>query len=64
MISAGKHTAAYTSDGLAKPAGWVPSVTEQQMIMKELSVGSPDADTDVQALSGSAFFLFLCTCKI
>jgi hypothetical protein len=52
MIGAGTHTAAYVPDGIAKPAGWAPSVTEQQMIMKELSMGSSDADADVQALSG------------
>ena len=52
MIGAGTHTAAYVPDGNAKPAGWAPSVTEQQMIMKELSVGSSDADADIQALSG------------
>ena len=60
MISAGTHTTAHISDGIAKPAGWAPSVTEQQMIMRELSVGSADADTDVHALSGSVskyFFL-------
>jgi protein JSN1 len=51
MIGSGTHTSAIISDGLAKPAGWAPSVTEQQMIMKELSVGSNDADADVQALS-------------
>lgn len=52
MISSGLHNAAYIPDGLAKPAGWTPSVTEQQMIMKEISVGAQDADADIQALSG------------
>ncbi|KAF8892591.1 hypothetical protein BD779DRAFT_1771131 [Infundibulicybe gibba] len=51
MIASGTHTSAYINDGLAKPPGWAPSVTEQQMIMKQLSVGSNDADTDIQALS-------------
>ncbi|THH09485.1 hypothetical protein EW146_g8674 [Bondarzewia mesenterica] len=51
MISAGTHNTAYVSDGTAKPAGWTPSVTEQQMIMKELAGGSPDADADIQALA-------------
>jgi protein JSN1 len=51
MIGSGTHTAAYLPDGMAKPAGWAPSVTEQQMIMKELSAGSTDADSDIQALS-------------
>jgi protein JSN1 len=54
MIGSGTHTSAYIPDGIAKPAGWAPSVTEQQMIMKELSAGSSDADADIQALSGSS----------
>lgn len=53
MIAAGKHTTAYVPDGQPKPAGWIPTVTEQQMIMKEISVGAQDTDGDVQALSGS-----------
>jgi protein JSN1 len=52
MIGSNAH-ASYITDGLAKPAGWVPSVTEQQMIMRELSVGSTDAEADIQALSGA-----------
>lgn len=51
MIGSGMHNIAYVSDGLSKPAGWLPSVTEQQMIMKELTAGSPDADFDIQSLS-------------
>lgn len=49
MIGSGIHN---VSDGLAKPPGLTPSVTEQQMIMRELSAGSPDAETDIQALAG------------
>lgn len=56
MIGSGTHAASYMSDGLGKPAGWAPSVTEQQMIMRELSVGSSDAEADIQALSGLSFF--------
>ena len=52
MIASGAH-AAY--DGVSKPGGWSPSVTEQQMIMKELSGGSPDAEADIQALTGMWF---------
>lgn len=52
MIGSGIHASLYMSDGLGKPAGWAPSVTEQQMIMRELSVGSGDAEADIQALSG------------
>ncbi|KAG5639618.1 hypothetical protein H0H81_010820 [Sphagnurus paluster] len=51
MIAGGAHTATYMNDGLAKPAGWAPSVTEQQMIMRELSAGSTDAEADIQALA-------------
>jgi protein JSN1 len=55
MIGSGMHNLAYVSDGLSKPAGWIPAVTEQQMIMKELTAGSPDADADIQALSGASY---------
>ncbi|KAF9227976.1 hypothetical protein BS17DRAFT_774557 [Gyrodon lividus] len=51
MIGSGMHNLAYVSDGLSKPAGWTPSVTEQQMIMRELTKGSVDAEADIQALS-------------
>lgn len=49
MIGSGTHN---VSDGLAKPPGLTPSVTEQQMIMRELSAGSTDAEGDIQALAG------------
>ncbi|EMD38583.1 hypothetical protein CERSUDRAFT_113767 [Gelatoporia subvermispora B] len=45
MIASGAHSAFI--DGVGKPAA---SVTEQQMIMKELSGGSPDAEADIQIL--------------
>ncbi|KXN87751.1 Pumilio domain-containing protein C56F2.08c [Leucoagaricus sp. SymC.cos] len=48
MIGSGIHN---VSDGLAKPPGLTPSVTEQQMIMRELSAGSLDAEPDIQALA-------------
>ncbi|KAG6821175.1 hypothetical protein H0H93_005395 [Arthromyces matolae] len=51
MVGSGAHTGPYLSDGLPKPASWVPSVTEQQMIMRELSVGANDAEADIQALA-------------
>ncbi|KAI0255365.1 hypothetical protein BJV78DRAFT_1119714 [Lactifluus subvellereus] len=51
MIGTGAHNTAFVNDGTPKPAGWSPTVTEQQMIMKELSGGAPDADADVQALA-------------
>jgi len=52
MIGLGMHNLAYTSDCLSKPSGWIPAVTEQQMIMKELIAGSIDADADIQTLVG------------
>ncbi|KAI0303363.1 hypothetical protein B0F90DRAFT_1809585 [Multifurca ochricompacta] len=52
MIGTGTHNTAFVNDGTPKPAGWSPTVTEQQMIMKELSGGAPDADADIQALAG------------
>ncbi|EJD05984.1 uncharacterized protein FOMMEDRAFT_119427 [Fomitiporia mediterranea MF3/22] len=51
MVGSGMHTSIPSSDGAAKPAGWVPSVTEQQMVMKLLSEGSPDAEADILALA-------------
>lgn len=52
MLASGAHTS-HITDGLSKPAGWTPSVTEQQMIMTELTFGSVDAEADIQALSGA-----------
>ena len=52
MIAAGAHNTAYNPEGLSKPAGWTASVTEQQMIMQQLSAGSLDAEADIQALAG------------
>ena len=54
MIAQGAHTA-NPADGMPKPAGWTASITEQQMIMKELTNGSIDAETDIQALAGQSF---------
>ncbi|KAI0781110.1 hypothetical protein BD413DRAFT_608293 [Trametes elegans] len=48
MIASGAHGA---YDGPAGKPGWSASVTEQQMILKELSGGSPDAEADIQALA-------------
>ena len=55
MIGSGNHN---ISDGQARPPGWTPSVTEQQMIMKELSQGGPDAEADIHALAGQYFYTF------
>ncbi|KAJ3781580.1 pumilio/RRM domain-containing protein [Lentinula aff. detonsa] len=53
MIGSGIHAASFALDGLGKPPGWVSSITitEQQMIMKELSAGSADAEADIAALA-------------
>lgn len=58
MLSSGVHTS-HIADGLSKPAGWAPSVTEQQLIMKELTYGSADAEADIQALSGARFHFLI-----
>ncbi|KAF8168733.1 hypothetical protein BJ912DRAFT_1067584, partial [Pholiota molesta] len=50
MIASGMHNAPHTPDG-SKPPGWTASVTEQQMILRELSGGSLDAEADIQALA-------------
>ncbi len=50
MIGSGLHSAQF--DLANKVAGWTASVTEQQLIMKELSGGSADAEMDIQTLSG------------
>ena len=47
MIGNGHHNMAYIPDGAPKPAGWVPSVTEQQMIMKQLCLNVPDAEAAI-----------------
>jgi protein JSN1 len=53
MIASGNHN---ISDGQPRPPGWNPSVTEQQMIMRELTQGKSDAEGDIQALAGEYFF--------
>lgn len=58
MIGSGMHNISYASDGLTKPVGWAPSVTEQQMIMRELAKGSTDAEMEIQALSGQSSSTF------
>ena len=50
MIGSGLHNAQL--DAANKAAGWQASVTEQQMIMRELSGGAADADADIQVLAG------------
>lgn len=52
MIGSGLHTGASTLDGATRPGTWSPLMTEQQMIMRELSGGSPDAEADIAVLAG------------
>jgi protein JSN1 len=49
MIGSGTHQALGSN---AATAGWAASITEQQMIMLELSGGAADAEADVKALGG------------
>ena len=50
MIASGMHNGSHGQDG--KLQGWSASVTEQQMILRELSGGSSDAEADIQSLAG------------
>ena len=59
MIASGMHSSTYVTEG-GKAPGWTPSVTEQQMIMRELSGGSSDAEIDIQTLAGMYFILGHC----
>lgn len=52
MIGSGMHTMAYTPEGAPKSSALAPPMTEQQMIMRELSGGSPDAEGEIEALAG------------
>ncbi|KAI0797827.1 hypothetical protein C8Q75DRAFT_20970 [Abortiporus biennis] len=49
MIGSGIHASSF--DTTSKAAGWTANITEQQLIMKELSGGSPDAEADIQSLA-------------
>jgi protein JSN1 len=51
MIASGMHTG-QSLDG--KSSGGPMSVTEQQMILRELSGGSADAEADIQSLAGTS----------
>jgi len=46
MIASGMHTASHGQEGVK-----AASVTEQQMILRELSGGAPEAEPDIQALA-------------
>jgi protein JSN1 len=51
MIGAGVHNIVYASDNIAKPPGWQQSITEQQMIMRELCGDINDVEADIQDLA-------------
>lgn len=50
MIGSGRHN--LQLEAASKLSGWQASITEQQMILRELSVGSTDVDADIQLLAG------------
>lgn len=52
MIGSGLHTGGSTLDGATRSGTWSPLMTEQQMIMRELSGGSLDAEADITVLAG------------
>lgn len=54
MIASGMHNGSHGQDG--KSPGWSASVTEQQMVLRELSGGSSDAEADIQSLAGMFSF--------
>src|SRR5262249_3457568 len=60
MLGSNQHS--YVTDGGPKPPGFGSAITEQQMIMKELSVGSADAEADIQALAGKLPCAIICKC--
>ncbi|KAG8721345.1 hypothetical protein FRC08_013890 [Ceratobasidium sp. 394] len=49
MIGSGTHQT--LGNNSSNTSGWTASITEQQMVMLELSGGSPDAEADVKALA-------------
>ncbi|KAF8520221.1 hypothetical protein BU17DRAFT_46904 [Hysterangium stoloniferum] len=51
MIGQGTHNGVNQADSVPKQGGWTASITEQQMIMKEITKGAADAEADIQALS-------------
>jgi len=59
MIASGMHTG-QSYDG--KTSGGPMSVTEQQMILRELSGGSADAEADIQSLAGKLLYTGLLAC--
>lgn len=56
MIGSGMHANGASSEG-QRPPNWAQAVTEQQMIMRELSDNSVDAEADIEVLAGSFILL-------
>ena len=52
MIGSGLHNAQL--EAASKLSGWQASITEQQMVLRELSAGAPDAEADIQSLAGKS----------
>lgn len=52
MIARGTHHSMLAASDSIPKHGWTASITEQQMIMKEISKGAVDAEADIQALAG------------
>lgn len=63
MIGQGMHMGVLTGAGAdltgkQQQAGWSASITEQQMIMKEITKGALDAEADIQSLAGMMFYVY------
>lgn len=52
MIASGLHNTEL--EAASKISGWQASITEQQMILRELSAGSTDSEPDIQSLAGKS----------
>lgn len=53
MVQAGELDGVNRDAAQKDPVAWAASVTEQQMIMRIVSAGDPNADVDIQALAGA-----------
>lgn len=69
MIGSGTHQA--LGNNAANAASRNATITEQQMVMLELSGGAADAEADIKALGGACIFilqplgdLFNCLCRV
>lgn len=52
MIARGTHNDVLAASDSIPKQGWAASITEQQMIMKEITRGATDAEADIRALAG------------